>query len=75
MVKCTRKMALTVKHAGENVVVRCMTFNDIGELYFINGFINVEGHCNILKENVLYSLKNLENTAVFKHVIRPKTFR
>ena len=50
-------MVPTVKHGGGSVLLwGCMSAAGVGELHFINGIMNSQMYCEILKEKVLPSL-------------------
>ncbi len=55
----------TVKHGGGSVMVwDCMSTE---ELEFIEGTMNVNMHCDILKQSMIPSLQRLDHRAVFQH--------
>ncbi len=63
----------TVKHGGECVMVwGCMSAADTGELQFIEGTMNTNMYCNILKLSMIPSLWRLGRRAVFQHDNNPK---
>ncbi len=64
----------TVKHGGESVMVwGCMS---AGELQFIEGTMNVNMYCDILKQSMIPSLQSLGRREVFQHDNDPKhTFK
>ncbi len=58
----------TVKHGGGNVMVwGCMSAVSTGELQFIEGTINANMYCDILKQSMIPSLRRLGRRAVFQH--------
>ncbi len=60
----------TVKHGGESVMVwGCMS---AGELQFIEGTMNANLYCDILKQSMIPSLQRLGRRAVFQHDNDPK---
>ncbi len=60
----------TVKHGGESVMVwGCMS---AGELQFIEGTMNANLYCDILKQSMIPSLRSLGRRAVFQHDNNPK---
>ncbi len=50
----------------------CMTNAGIGELRFIEGNMDSNMYCDILKHNIMPSLQKLGRTAVFQHNNDPK---
>ncbi len=63
----------TVKHGGVSNMVRgCMSAAGTGELQFIEWNMDSNMYCDILKQNVMPSLKKLGWTAVFQHDNDPK---
>ncbi len=63
----------TVKHGGGSIMVRgCMSAAGTGELQFIEWNMDSNMYCDILKQNVMPSLKKLGWTAVFQHDNDPK---
>ncbi len=63
----------TVKHGGGSVVVwGCMSAAGTGELQFIEGTMNVNMYCDILKQSMIPSLQRLGRRAVFQHDNDPK---
>ncbi len=63
----------TVKHGGGNVMVwGCMSAAGTGELQFIEGTMNANMHCDILKQSMIPSLWRLGRRAVFQHDNNPK---
>ncbi len=64
----------TVKHGGGSVMVwGCMS---AGELQFIEGTMNVNMYCDILKQSMIPSLRRLGRREVFQHDNDPKhTFK
>ncbi len=58
----------TVKHGDGSVMVwGCMSAASIGELQFIEGTMNVNIYCHILKQSMISSLRRLDRRAVFQH--------
>ncbi len=58
----------TVKHGGWSVMVwGCMSAAGIGELQFIEGTMNANIYCEILKQSIIPSLRSLGRMAVFQH--------
>ncbi len=63
----------TVKHGGSSVLMwGCMSAAGVGELHFIDGIMNSQMYCSILKENMLPSLRALGRRALFQHDNDPK---
>ena len=63
----------TVKHGGESVMVwGCMSAAGIGELQFIEGNMNANMYCDILKQSMIPTLQKLGRRAVFQHDNDPK---
>ncbi len=64
----------TVKHdsGGSTMVWGCMTTAGTGELRFIEGKIDSNMYCDILKQKIMPSLQKLWRTAVFQHNNHPK---
>ncbi len=63
----------TVKHGGGSVMVwGCMSAAGTGELQFIEGTINANMYCDILKQSMIPSLRRLDCRAVFQHDNDPK---
>ncbi len=53
-------MVPTVKHGGGSVLMwGCMSAAGVGELHFIDGIMNSQMYCSILKEKMLPSLRAL----------------
>ncbi len=69
-----RKMYVpTVKHGGGCVLMwGCMSTAGVGELHFIDGIMNSQMYCSILKEKMLPSLRALGRRALFQHDNDPK---
>lgn len=66
-------MVPTVKHGGGSVLMwGCMSAAGVGELHFIDGIMNSQMHCSILKEKMLTSLHALGCRALFQHDNDPK---
>ncbi len=58
----------TVKHGGGSVMVwGCMSAAGTGELQFIEGIMNANIYCDILKQSMIPSLRRLGRMAVFQH--------
>ncbi len=58
----------TVKHGGGSVMVwGCMSAAGTGELQFIEGTMNANMYCDILKQSMIPSLRRLGCRAVFQH--------
>ncbi len=58
----------TVKHGGGSVVVwGCMSAAGTGELQFIEGTMNTNMYCDILKQSSTPSLRRLGRRAVYQH--------
>ncbi len=58
----------TVKQAGGSVIVwGCMSAAGTGELLFIEGTMNANMYCDILKQSMIPSLLRLGRRAVFQH--------
>ncbi len=54
----------------------CMSAAGVGELHFIDGIMNSQMYCSILKEKMLPSLRALGRRALFQHDNDPKhTFK
>ncbi len=63
----------TVKHGGGSVLMwGCMSAAGVGELHFIDGIMNSQMYCSILKEKMLPSLRALGHRALFQHDNDPK---
>ncbi len=57
-----------VKHGGGSVMVwGCMSASGTGELHFIEGIMNANMYCDILKQSMIPSLRRLGHRAVFQH--------
>ncbi len=57
-----------VKHGGGSVMVwGCMNAAGTGELPFIEGTMNANMYCDILKQSMIPSLQRLGQRAVFQH--------
>lgn len=66
-------MVPTVKHGGGSALMwGCMSAAGVGELHFIDGIINSQMYCSILKEKMLPSLHALGRCALFQHDDDPK---
>ncbi len=67
-------MVPTVKHGGGSVLMwGCMSAAGVGELHFIDGIMNSQMYCSILKEKMLPSLRALgRRRALFQHDNDPK---
>ena len=46
----------------------CMSSRGVGEIHFIDGIMNADVYCNILKEKFIPSLKHLGRGAIFQQV-------
>ncbi len=58
----------TFKNGGGNVMVwGCMSTAGTGELQFIEGTMNANMYCDILKQSMIPSLQRLGRRAVFQH--------
>ncbi len=58
----------TVKHGGGSVMVwGCMSAAGTGQLQFIEGTMNANMYCDILKQSMIPSLQRLGRRAVFQH--------
>ncbi len=56
----------TIKHGGGSVMVLgCMSASGTGELQFIEGTMNANMYCDILKQSMIPSLRRLGRRAVF----------
>ncbi len=67
------EMVPTVKHGGGSVLMwGCMSAAGVGELHFIDGIMNSQMYCSILKEKMLPSLRALGLRALFQHDNDPK---
>ncbi len=63
----------TVKHGGGSVMVwGCMSASGTGELHFIDGIMDSVVYCDILKNNMVPSLRKLGRNAVFQQDNDPK---
>ncbi len=63
----------TVKHGGGSVMVwGCMSAAGTGELQFIEGTMNANMYCDILKPSMIPSLRRLGRRAVFQNDNDPK---
>ncbi len=63
----------TVNHGGGSVLMwGCMSAAGVGELHFIDGIMNSQMYCSILKEKMLPSLRTLGRHALFQHDNDPK---
>ncbi len=57
-----------VQHVGGSVMVwGCMSAAGTGELQFIEGTMNANIYCDILKQKMIPSLRRLGHRAVFQH--------
>ncbi len=66
-------MVPTVKHGGGSVLMwGSLSAAGVGELHFIDGIINSQMYCSILKEKMLPSLRALGRRALFQHDNDPK---
>ncbi len=58
----------TVKHGGGSVMVRgCMSASGTGKLQLIEGTVNANMYCDILKQSMIPSLRRLGRRVVFQH--------
>ncbi len=58
----------TVKHGGGSVMVwGWMSAAETGELQIIEGTMNANMYCDILKQSIIPSLRRLGRRAVFQH--------
>ncbi len=58
----------TVKHGGWSVMDwGCLSAAGTGELQFIEGTMNANMYCDILKQSMIPSLRRLGRKAVFQH--------
>ncbi len=58
----------TVKHGGGSVMVwGCIRAAGTGELLFIEGTMNTNMYCDILKQSMIPSLRRLGRRAVYQH--------
>ncbi len=58
----------TVKHGSGSVMVwGCMSAACTGELQFIEGTMNANMYCNIMKQSMIPSLRRMGRRAVFQH--------
>ncbi len=67
-VRNTKKNAWcpTVKHGGGSVLMwGCMSAAGVRELHFIDGIMNSQMYCSILKEKMLPSLRALGRRCTF----------
>ena len=63
----------TVKHGGGSVMVwGCMSVPGTGELQFMEGTMNANMYCDILKQSMILFLQTLGHRAVFQHNNNPK---
>ncbi len=63
----------TVKHGGGSVMLwGCMSAAGTVELQFIEGTMNANMYCEILKQSMIPSLRRLGRRAVFQHDNDPK---
>ena len=63
----------TVKHGGGSVMVwGCMSAAGTGVLQFIEGTMNANMYCDILRQSMTPSLQKLGCRAVFQHDNDPK---
>ncbi len=63
----------TVKHGdGSFMVWVCMSTAGTGELQLIEGTMNANMYCDILKQSMIPSLRRLGRWAVFQHYNDPK---
>ncbi len=58
----------TVEHGGGSVMVwDCMSAAGTGEVQLIEGTMNANMYCDILKQSMIPSLRRLGHRAVFQH--------
>ncbi len=58
----------TAKHGGGSIMVwGCMSAAGTGKLQFIEGTMNANMYCDILKQSMIPSLQRLGRGAVFQH--------
>ncbi len=63
----------TVKHGGGSVMFwGCMSAASTGKLQFIEGTMNANVYCDILKQSMIPSLRRLGRREVFQHDNDPK---
>ncbi len=63
----------TVKDGGGSAMVWCcMSAAGTGELQFIEGTMNANMYCDILKQNIIPSLRRLGRREIFQHDNDPK---
>ncbi len=59
---------LTVKHGGGSVMVGgCMSAAGTGKPQFVEGTMNANKYCDIMKQSMIPSLRRLGRRAVFQH--------
>ncbi len=59
-------MVPAVKHGGSSVLMwGCMSAAGVGKLHFIDGIMNSQMYCSILKEKMLPSLRALGQSCTF----------
>ncbi len=69
----TKCVLPTVKHGGGGVMVwGYMSAAGTGELQFIEGTMNANKYCDILKQSMIPSLQRLGHRAIFQHDNDPK---
>ncbi len=72
-VAATKCVLPAVKHDGGSIMVwGCMSAAGAGELQFIDGTMNANMYCDILKQSMIPSLRRLGRRAVFQHDKDPK---
>ncbi len=57
----------TINHALSVMVWGCISTAGTGELQFIEGTMNANMYCDILKQSMIPSLRRLGHSAVFQH--------
>lgn len=63
----------TFKHGGGSVMVwGCMNAVGTGELQFIEGIMNANMYCDILKQSMIHSLRTTKTTTAFLKKLRVK---
>ena len=69
-VRSTKTSVSTVKHGGGSAMVwGCMSAAGTGELQIIEGLMNANMYCDILKQSMISSLRRLGRRAVFLSLI------
>ena len=66
-------MVPTVKHGGGSALMwGCMSAAGVGGLHFIDGIMNSQMYCSILKTKMLQSLLSVGRRAIFQQDNDPK---